>query len=259
MVQRFKLIAEYIPLLNKLIKFNLYQRYHGTALGFFWSFLSSLSMMIIFTFVFKYVLRIQIKDFTLFLFCAYIPWVFFNASIINACNIFLKHKGILEKIYFPREILVFSEILAHFLVFLASFSIFIIFFCINGKIFLSYKWLLLPFIMLLQIIFTIAIAFFLSIAQVFFRDISHIIEILLTIWFYLTPIFYPLKWVPEKMRLLVKLNPMTMIISGYRYVFFNNKNFNFLTLNYYFLVGIILFFLGWIFLIHHEKKIIEIL
>jgi len=260
MARLIEKIKENGLLLSKLIKINLYLRYHGTFFGFFWTFLNAIAMLIIFTFVFSYILKINIPRFPVFLFCAYIPWLFFSSSMINSCHIFLKNHSLLQKVYFPRELLIIAEIISHLLIFLASFTIFLIFFTISFKLDFTLSIsniLIIPLIIFIQFLLSLSMGFFLSIANVYFRDISYFIEILITIWFYLTPIFYPLKWVPENVKKLVLLNPITSVIKCYRDIFYISKNMTSFQILYPLIISITLFLISWNFFRKYEKTIVE--
>jgi len=99
--------------------------------------------------------------------------------------------------------------------------------------------------------------FFLSIANVYFRDISYFVEILITIWFYLTPIFYPLKWVPDNVKKLILLNPITSIIECYRTIFYLDTGNNSFHILYPLIASIVLLLISWNFFIKYAKTIVE--
>ncbi|MDD5092476.1 MAG: hypothetical protein PHQ23_16365, partial [Candidatus Wallbacteria bacterium] len=104
MAQRFKALRDHSGLLRHLVVTNLRLRYHGTFFGFFWTVLNAFAMITIFTFVFSYILRVQIRAFPVFVFCGYVPWLFFSSSLINSCYSLYRSQALMEETYFPREI-----------------------------------------------------------------------------------------------------------------------------------------------------------
>lgn len=215
-------IFSHREVLKNLVLRNLRVRYKGSILGFLWAFLNPLLTMLVLYMVFSKIMRIQIPQYPLFLLSALLPWSFFAASLTDATHSIIDNANLVKKVYFPREILPISYVLSNFINFLFSLAallpILIIFRAPSLK--LVY---LLPVVLITHLVFTIGLALFLSCANVFFRDVSHIVGIALMFWFYLTPVFYSIDMVPQSLRSVYMLNPMASIITMYRNTLFEGK------------------------------------
>lgn len=209
-------------ILKNLVLRNLRVRYKGSTLGFLWTFLNPLLTMLIFYIVFSKIIKINIEQYPLFLLSALLPWTFFSSSLTDAAHSIINNANLVKKIYFPREILPLSYVLSNFINFLFSLAVLLpilIVFRAGGLRFIYF----LPAILILHLIFTIGLALFLSCANVYFRDVSHFLGIILMFWFYLTPVFYSLDMVPQNLRSIYILNPIASLITIYRNVLFEGK------------------------------------
>lgn len=198
---------------------NLKLRYRGTVLGYLWSLLNPVLMMIVYSIVFSYIVRIGVKNYPIFLLCALLPWGFFSTSLTAASSSIVDNFNLINKVYFPREIFPVSVIFANLLHLIISMIILIVFLSFTQTISIL-PIFTLPFAIIAHVVFTIGISLLLSCLTVFYRDIKHILEIVMVIWFYATPIVYPLSMVPEKLQIFFCLNPMAWIISIYRSILF---------------------------------------
>lgn len=222
MIKLFKELVQYRELLKTNIKKEIRGKYKGAWLGFVWSFLNPLFMLLVYSFVFPYILKVQVENYTMFLMIALLPWNFFttvtqigSASIINNGNI-------LKKVYFPREIIPISVITSGLVNFLISCIIMFAFIIFSG---LGITWtiLLFPLIVLIQYLLSIGISFILSAITVYIRDLEHFIGIFLLMMFYVTPIVYNPEMLPDKFAFVLKLNPMALLIEAYRDVLYYHR------------------------------------
>jgi lipopolysaccharide transport system permease protein len=208
--------------LRNLVARDLKVRYKGSFLGLLWSLLNPLLMMVVLSLVFSKALRINIHNYPVFLLCGLLPWNFFAISVSNATASIVSQAGLLKKVAFPRDILPLASILGnliHFGIGLVILFVFLIIF----KVKLGLPILGLPFVVLLQFIFVLGLALVLSSLNVFYRDVQQILEVLLLIWFYLTPVIYPLTMIPERFHRFYLLNPMASQVSIYRSLLFENR------------------------------------
>jgi len=236
--QKISELWEYRELLFNLVKRELKVKYKRSVLGFLWSLLNPILMTLIFTFVFALILRIRIPApsnadvpaqflFPAFLLSALLAWNFFSVSISVAVNSIVGSSNLVNKIYFPREILPISTVLANVVNFLLELLVLLVFLAVLG--FKFYLYLpFLPLILLIHIFFTIGVCLIVSCLNVYFRDVQHLLGIILLIWFYATPVIYPLDLVPERwqglpMHSLLKLNPIAAIVLSYRDILFYAK------------------------------------
>ncbi|NLG48492.1 MAG: ABC transporter permease [Chloroflexi bacterium] len=230
MTARLRELYRYHELLENLVVRDLKVRYKNSVLGFLWSLVNPLLLMIVFTVVFTVMLpNVTIVNFPVFALTALLPWNFFSASVMSATNSIVQNSHLVKKVYFPREILPISTVLSNFVNFLLALPVlflFILLFRVPLTVWLIY----LPLIMVVQIAFTIGVALVLATLNVFYRDTAVIMEVIMQAWFFLTPVFYPadvlpatkLIWgleVPVR-RLVYILNPMASIIASYRSVLY---------------------------------------
>lgn len=234
MIVKIRELWSYRELIENLVVRDLKVRYKHSVLGFVWSLLNPLLLMLVFTLVFTLMLpNVTIPKFPVFVLCALLPWNFFHAAIMGALNSIVQSGHLIKKVYFPREILPISTVLSNFVNFLLALPVLFLlmaFFDVPLTAHLIY----LPLIMLVQIAFTIGIALILATLNVFYRDTGVIMEVVMQAWFFLTPIFYPAELLPEwgqvwgldlpVRRLTYILNPMASIIASYRSVLYGFTN-----------------------------------
>lgn len=222
-----QLIA-YRDLVRNLVLRDLRVRYKNSVLGFFWSLLNPLLMMAILTVVFTVMVRIaDVQRFPLFILTGLLPWNFLTVSLIVSTRSIVDNASLIKKVYFPRETLplatVLSELVHFFLALVVLFALLPLF----GVSFTPWM-LLLPLLMLIQSVFIVGLALFLSTLNVFFRDTQTIMGVATNAWFFLTPIIYPLSTLPQDFRvgtltlnvqgLVMTLNPMASLVTCYRRV-----------------------------------------
>ncbi len=223
MIGRLRELYEYRDLLFTLTVKELKVQYRSSILGFLWSLLNPLLMMLIFSFVFAYVFKFGIKDFPIFFLCGLLPWNFFNVALTVSTGAIVSNGNLIKKVYFPREILPLSIVGANLINFLLSLIVLFAFLIIYGYNF--YAWLpLLLVAIVIETILTIGAALFLAGVNVYFRDIQYIITVVLMALFYATPIIYNLELVQQSYWMtkypwllkLYMLNPLVPVISMYR-------------------------------------------
>jgi len=224
-------------LIQNLVGRELKARYRGTVLGFLWSFVNPLLLMIVYTVVFGFI--IQPKDpafnsnpiiFALYLFCGVLPWTWFSSSSIESANILMIQGNLIKKVLFPTEVLPTVVVTSNFINFLFGVPILLaakvlITLLVPGAPPFSAAIFQLPLVMLVQFIFSLGFGFLLAALTVHFRDIKDILSNLLTFWFFATPIVYTMKLVENKpfIKVLLDLNPMTHVISGYHSCVFTGE------------------------------------
>lgn len=201
---------------------DLKVRYKGSVLGLLWSLMNPLLMMFVFYLVFTYAFKINIPHYPIFLLCGLLPWNFFAVSISNATGSIIGQAGLVKKVAFPREILPLASNLANLVHFgIGLFILFVLMAIFRVK--MSYLALGLPVLIAIQLIFVLGLSLLLSSLNVFYRDVQQILEVLILIWFYLTPIFYSLSMIPARFRRLFMLNPIAGLVIMYRAILFENQ------------------------------------
>ena len=230
--------------LKNLVLRNLRVRYKGSILGFSWAFLNPLLTMLILYVVFSKIMRIQIEQYPLFLLSALLPWSFFSLSLTDATHSIVDNANLVKKVYFPREILPLSYVLSNFINLLFNLAVLLPILIIFRAQGLKIVYLL-PVVLITHLVFTIGLALFLSCANVYFRDVSHILGIILMFWFYLTPVFYSIDMVPQHLRSIYLLNPMVSIITMYRNVLFEGRLPTMINISIAMLVTMIMLLFGY--------------
>jgi len=198
---------------------NLRRRYQRSVLGFAWSLLNPLLMMIVLTSVFSLLFHRDPRTYSIYVFTGMLPWTFISESIstgslsITAAENFMK-KVYIPKIFFPLVAVCTESI--NFALSLVSMMFLALF--VGLKLHLTL--LLLPFAMVITFFFTFGIVLALAVSTVYFRDLTHLVRVILQSFFYFIPIIYPLSAVPEKYAIYFQLNPFTYFINLYRELIF---------------------------------------
>ncbi|HPJ71096.1 MAG TPA: ABC transporter permease [bacterium] len=193
-------------------------RYKQTIFGVGWAVIQPVAMMVIFTVIFSRFLHLDSENFPypIFSYSALIFWTFFSTSLSFGPNSMLRMADLIKKIYFPREILPISAVLAALVDMLIASVIFVAFMIYYGIPF-GPELLLVPPLVFLQILFTVGVVLLMSALNVYYRDIRHGIPFLVQAWMYATPIVFSMSKVPERYRpWYVAVNPMAGLIDGYR-------------------------------------------
>ncbi len=222
-MQILSLFSKNFSLLYHFAVRELKIRYKSPVLGFLWMFLLPLSMVFIFKIIFQQIIKIPVSGcpFFIFLTLGIFPWNYFGMSISGTVNSLVDSEALLKKVYFKRAIIPLSIILGNLINFLIS-NIIIIILMIFFKIPISKFIVFLPFLILLQTLFLTGISLLFAATQVYYRDIKYLCEIILLFWFYISPVFYPLRLaadVSERFFNFYLLNPMAHIITLYRVVY----------------------------------------
>ena len=217
-MQLVKNLFQYRELLKSNVKKEIRGKYKGSFLGVLWSFVNPLLQVLVYAIVFPYIMRVKTDNYLEYLIIGIIPWTFFTTVINQGIITIRMNSGIIKKVYFPREILPISVAVSGLVNFLIS-CIIILLFCIFGGLGISAHLLLLPFVALIQFIFTLGLVFALCAINIYIKDTEYIVQFLINMLFYATPILYPVTLFPEGIRWILYLNPMTRIIEFYRDIF----------------------------------------
>jgi len=221
MRERILELVKYRELVRNLVIRDIKLRYRNSVLGFVWCLGNPLLMMAVFTVVFTILMPNNIPNYPVFILCALLPWNYFNTSIMGAIDSIVGNAHLIKKVYFPREVLPLSIVLANLVNFLlALIVLFAMLFAFRVRL---TPWALyLPLIILIQTIFTLGLAFIFATLNVFYRDTKIIMEVGMLAWFFLTPVFYRIEdLIPQYARLMYWVNPMASFISWYRIVLYH--------------------------------------
>lgn len=212
-----KEIVAYREMILNLVMKDLKAKYKGSVLGFFWTFLNPMLMLAIYSFVFSFIMKMQIPNYPLFILVALLPWNYLTQAVMQGAGCFIQNADVLKKIYFPREVLPISAVLSSLVNYVLTLVVLIPALWLFGD--LKATLVSFPVVLLVQTLFVLLIAMLVSVGTVYFRDLEHFLSIILTICFYLTPIIFPLELIPESFQWVFHLNPFTILIDAYRNLF----------------------------------------
>ena len=217
-----KEIYQYREFLKTNVKKDIRGKYKGSFLGILWSFINPLLMTLVYAIVFPFILRNGPDHYVTFIVIAILPWNWFTTVISQGTFCMIGNADIIKKVYFPREILPLSTATSGLVNYLISVPIILIFLLCSGIGF-SINLLWLPLIAITQYILTIGIILITSSINVYIRDAEYIINFIVMMLFYATPVLYSTTLFPEKYRWILYLNPMTTIINSYRDIFYSKQ------------------------------------
>ena len=240
----FKDIKNYFEFLKSNVKKDIRGKYKGSFLGILWSFINPLLSVLVYAIVFPYIMRMKVENYLIYLITGIIPWTFFTSSINTGIISILSNADIIKKVYFPRILLPISSVTSALVNFLIS-CIIILIFCIFSGVGISIYLLWLPIVALIQYIMLPGFTFILSAIEMYMRDIEHIINFVLAMAFYVTPILYKPEIFPENLSWIIKVNPMAYLVDAYRSIFLYHENPNFYGLGIVSLFSIIIFIIGY--------------
>lgn len=243
-MKTIKELYAYREMIFSLVRRDLNGRYKGSALGFLWTFINPLLQLGVYTMVFSVIMRSGIEDYYLFLFVALIPWIFFSTSLSGGSSCIWSQKEMVKKIYFPREVLPIAFVTSQFVNMLLSFLVIFAVLIVSGKGINPIALLYLPIIMVVEYILSLSVAMISSAITVYLRDVEYILGIVTMAWQFLTPVMYSVDIVPEKMRTLFNLNPMTPVIVAYRDILYYKKAPELGTLVHAVCLGLLLLVVG---------------
>jgi lipopolysaccharide transport system permease protein len=217
------IVRRYLFLLRELVKRDFQGRYAGSVLGFVWSLVQPLWMLTLFTFVFSTVMKVtpvgaRTGHFAIFLFGGLLPWTAMHEGVLRSATAITENAALVKKLRFPAEILVLAVVLAALLHEAIAAVIFVGALLVVGE----FSWGGLPLLLVavpLQIGLTLGLGLVVAALHVFFRDTAQILGMVFNVWFYLTPIVYPLALVPSRYRPWLELNPLTALVGLYRQAF----------------------------------------
>ena len=211
-------------LLFTLTKREIVSRYKQTFFGLGWSLMQPILQTIVYTIAFSFVLKSQSAEgipYPIFVFANLTLWTYFATTTVNAMNSLRSNTALITKVSFPREIIPMSSILSGLFDFAVSFIALLIFNFFFG-FFPNIKFLYIPAILLVEVLFILDLALILSVFTVVRRDLTYIVTFLITLYMFLTPVFITIQALPQTLQEFYYVNPMGAIIDAYKNVIFYN-------------------------------------
>lgn len=241
----------YRELLKTNVRKDIRGRYKGTFLGMLWTFVNPLLQVFVYYLVFPYLMGRAggpIPNFLVYLITGMFPWNFFLGAIVGCTGCIKGNAGVVKKVYFPRKILVMSQVLSNLVNFMFTVPIMMIFCLVFG---IGWTWHLLwiPVIAVIEAVIIYGAGLILSAVNVYVQDVENIVQFLLNLGFYATPIVYPLSiFGGGLLSKIIQLNPMTMLVNAYRAVMMYDSNPGLLSMTGCLILGLILVMIGnWVF------------
>jgi lipopolysaccharide transport system permease protein len=223
MLRNLRELYQYRGLLLSLTQRELKARYRGSVLGFLWTFLNPTLQMIVYTLLFSVYMRQQIEHYPYFMFIGLLPWIWFSSSVGGGASAISDRRDLLTKVRFPAQVLPASVVATNLCNFLLSIPLLLLFGAFFGR-WPSWHVVAFPLVLITQLCVTLALAYLVSAINVTFRDLQQIITNLLTMWFFVTPIFYRSTTIPEQFREVVVLaNPMAVMVTSYQSIFYDHQ------------------------------------
>ena len=223
MIKNLQELWQYRALLWNLTQRELKARYRGSALGFLWTFVNPLLLMAVYALVFGVIQKSNIPHYTYFVFVGLLPWIWFSTSVGTGASTISDRRDLLTKVRFPAQVLPATVVATNLVNFLLSLPLMVGLGAIVG-IWPDVYTLAFPLVLFAQLVFTLAVTFIVSALNVRFRDLQHIVQNVLTLWFFVTPVLYIPNAIPEvARRLYLILNPMAVIINSYHGIFYEHR------------------------------------
>jgi lipopolysaccharide transport system permease protein len=223
MLHNLARLPRYRGLIQSLVGRELKARYRGSILGFFWSFVNPLLLLLVYSLVFRYFLPPKaegIKHYELFMFCGILPWTWFSTSLLESSGVLISGGNLIKKVLFPAEILPIVTVLANMVHFFFGLPILAGFLLYFQRPLHAVELLWFPVAVLVQLILTTGFALLLSALTVHFRDLRDILSNLLTLWFFATPIIYPYTIMEAWQMRILNMNPMTHLVISYQEILY---------------------------------------
>ncbi len=224
MLHNLARLFRYRGLIQSLVAREVKARYRGSVLGFFWSFINPLLLLLIYSFVFKWVLPgthgADMEPYALFMFCGILPWTWFSSSLAESAGVLISGGNLIKKVLFPAEVLPIVTVLANMVHFFLGLPILALFLIYYQRPLVIAEVIWLPVVVLVQLVLTLGFALILSALTVHFRDIKDILSNLLTFWFFATPIIYPMTAAPGVGKQALNFNPFTHLAISYQEILF---------------------------------------
>ena len=257
MTNNIKELYAYREMIASLIKRELRGKYKASVLGFLWTLMNPLLQMVVYIVVFSFILKSGIENFPIFLFVSLVPWNFFSISVTSGSTCVINQENLIKKIYFPRVILPISYVTSMFINMLLTFVVIFAVLLLTGYGLNLLAICFLPLIMIIEYILALGICMITSALAVYFRDLEYIMGIITMAWMYLTPILYTADMVPESIRTVFNLNPMTPIIEAYQQILYHKQIPTMNTLVEAALIGIVAVIIGYWGFQKMQRKFVE--
>jgi lipopolysaccharide transport system permease protein len=233
MLHNLRNLLKYRGLIHSLVVRDLKARYRGSVLGFFWSFVNPLLLLLIYTFVFTVILPArfpdelakQLQPYALFMFCGILPWTWFSSSLLESSSVLISGGNLIKKVLFPAEVLPIVTVIANMVHFFLGLPILLAFLIYYRHPLNLTDLVWFPVVVFTQFVFTAGLALIVSALTVHFRDLKDLLANIVTLWFFATPIIYPMHIAPGISKQVLDLNPFAHLAVSYQEILFYDGPF----------------------------------
>src|SRR5262245_6405522 len=222
MLDLWRVLHRYRELVAVLVAKQIKLRYRGSLLGFVWTLLNPLLLMLVYTLVFSVYLRIDMASYPAFLFSGLLPWLWLSSSLQQGVTSILDSAALVTRSQFPTQVLPVVTLTANTVNFLLTLPL-LFAFLVAFRVSVGWPLLALPALVALEYLLALGLVLIVSAVNIYFRDLQHIIVHLLTVLQFLTPIFYPTSVIPEWLRPWALLNPLAVLVSAFQDVLYFNR------------------------------------
>jgi lipopolysaccharide transport system permease protein len=224
MLRHFRELYQYRGLLISLVQRELKARYRGSVLGFFWTFLNPTLHMLVYALLFTVVMRQNIPNYAFFMFVGLLPWIWFSSSVGAGASTISDRRDLMTKVRFPAQVLPTTVVATNLINYTLSLPLMLALGAFYG-VWPTWHVVAFPLVVLIQLVFTLGLVYIVSAVNVTFRDLQHIVQNLLTLGFFATPVLYQVNTIADpNMRALVTLiNPMAILITSYQAIFYEHR------------------------------------
>ena len=211
-------IFQYLELVTSLTKSNMKSRYRKTIAGFLWVILNPILTFTVQALIFKNILRVNVSNYYLFLLSGVVPWIFLTSTLNMTVSSFVVNRPVFMAFKIDPRIFILSQSIDNLITFIASFSVLLF---INSDLSIFLYWKIPMFLLSIGLICfaTFFLSFLLAILHVFMRDTQFILQFILNLAYFITPIFYPKELIPERLQWVVSFNPLFIIIKPFQSIF----------------------------------------
>ena len=213
-------LRQYRHLLRNLVAKDLKLKYRGSVFGFVWSLANPLIMIAVYTVAFSYILQLRTPAFVFYLMLGVLAWTFFAGAIAMSTGALVDNGGLVRSVWFPRAILPIATVLFNFAQYLLTIVVFLPLMMVIYQVTPATPMIAFPIFLALQLALTIGLALLTSVGTAFFRDIRHFVDVGLAILFWATPVVYETTQLPEQLRRVLLLTPLSPYLTAYHDVFY---------------------------------------
>ena len=256
-------LYRYRSLIADFVRKDFVGKYKGATIGFTWSIITPLVIILIFTFVFSTILKVRFgggrtADFIVYFLCGMIPWLTFSEALNRSASLIRDNAHFVQRVIFPVEVLPVAVSLSGIIQLGIGLVVLV---GVIGVFFTPTTWTIIfvPVLVCLQLLFTIGLAWAIAALGVFVRDTTHAIGLFTQMWMFLTPILYPADLVPKSLGILLVINPMAHLVHGYRLVIIEGTVPDLKSLVILTVVMVLVAVLGYVFFMRSKSAFADIL